>query len=89
MNPALWLRGVPPTDHTHSEFVDPPEAEGLKPLGSASLTDLSSVCPEPLVVLGDGSGGRFSSDPRRRRCGAAVVSARRIPGTSAREVVGG
>eukprot|EP00959_Pyramimonas_sp_CCMP1952_P203755 4261080-Pyramimonas_sp.AAC.1 len=27
----------------------------------------------PLVIFGDGSGGEFSSDPRRRRCGAGVA----------------
>eukprot|EP00959_Pyramimonas_sp_CCMP1952_P118875 2485252-Pyramimonas_sp.AAC.1 len=26
------------------------------------------------VVYGDGSGGKHSDDPRRRRCGAAIVA---------------
>ncbi len=61
MNPALWLRGVPPTNHAHPEFVDPPEAEGLESLGSTSLTDLSSVGPDPLVVFpGKGLSSGFS-----------------------------
>ena len=70
--PVLWLRGVPPKSYTHlSVFPD----ENLRTLGR---TPISAVEPYPsfgcVVVFGDGSGGAHSADPRRRRCGTAVIA---------------
>ena len=41
------------------------------------------------MVFGNGPGGRFSSDPRRRRCGVAAAVVRMIPGTTRWETGGG
>eukprot|EP00959_Pyramimonas_sp_CCMP1952_P006736 140787-Pyramimonas_sp.AAC.1 len=73
-DPSLWLRGVPGRNLTTPTFLDPLVAPPPTYRGDA---DLRSFCvlpgQEPLHVFGDGSGGRYSSDPRRRRCGSAIA----------------
>ena len=41
-----------------------------------------------MVVFGDDSGGKHSSDPRRRRCGVAALVIRQVPGSEEWETVG-
>ena len=82
--PSLWLRGLPPSSLTTPSFVDGRGGATVWTVGrdgddferplEADLTarawrDLQAF----LVVFGDGSGGQFSSDVRRRRVGAAAV----------------
>ena len=61
---ALWTRGIVPAEETACERPDPSppivmvEGEGVFTPGTIYL---------------DGSGGKFTDDPRRRRCGWAAV----------------
>ena len=84
--PSLWLRGLPPSSLTTPSFVDGRGGATVWTVGRAGDED-DDECPlEPdllaqawrddqgfLVAFGDGSGGQFSSDVRRRRVGAAAV----------------
>lgn len=65
--PCLWLRGLMPSAFTLPK--DP--AISVIQQGGISLDQLPTRIP--FLVFLDGSGGRFSSDPRLRRCGWGIV----------------
>jgi ribonuclease HI len=75
--PALWLRGVAPAVLTTPRY-DEELAQGAAASFGGDLDELRDVLGF-LTVFGDGSGGIFSSDPRRRRCGTAIVIMQRGP----------
>ena len=72
-HPCLWLRALVPSEYVRTPLLNPEEVvQGIWPSGHLD---------HDLVIGTDASGGRFSSDPRLRAVGWAVVLGRRS-GTS-------
>ena len=64
-HPCLWLRALVPSEYVRTPLLNPEEVvQGIWPSGHLD---------HDLVIGTDASGGRFSSDPRLRAVGWAVV----------------
>ena len=78
---SLWLRGVPPTSLTVPRFKDVGDDDWVVPRDVRELLPpldaLDRDSSGEMFAFRDGSGGRRSSGPRRRRVGAAATSMRR------------
>ncbi|CAK0827382.1 unnamed protein product [Prorocentrum cordatum] len=77
VEPSFWLQSVAPARLATPTFDEERVARAEVVIGGPldHCRDSTTV----VTVFGDGSGGRFSVDPRRRRCGAAIAFLARGP----------
>ena len=70
-NPALWLRGIPPS--TWIKTPPPSDEPVIARFGQFPVAAAPAPCSGPTYGFGDASGGKHTSDPRRRRVGWSMV----------------
>ena len=68
--PSLWLRGVPPASLTTPTFDETVASWAQDVAHDVEEARFNGI----LYLFGDGSGGKFTADPRRRRVGAAFCA---------------
>ncbi|CAK0841205.1 unnamed protein product [Prorocentrum cordatum] len=71
-SPAMWLRGVPASSLTTPVFCDLRAEQAAVSLGTGGTLEATRREDGFVVVYGDGSGEKYSDDPRRRRCATSI-----------------
>ncbi|CAK0851227.1 unnamed protein product, partial [Prorocentrum cordatum] len=73
-SPAMCMRGVPISCATAPVFCDQRVEQNAVSLGADSVLGSTRRDDGFVVVYGDGSSGKCSDDPGRRRCATSVVA---------------
>ncbi|CAK0792772.1 unnamed protein product, partial [Prorocentrum cordatum] len=73
-SPAIRLRGAPASCSTTPFICDERAEHAAVSFGSDSTLWSTRRDDGFVVVYGDGSGGKYSDDPRRRRCATSIVA---------------